>query len=137
MPLNAYLNFDGNTREVVLYYASVFGLEEPQIMTFGEVSPEGIPPEAQNLVMHARLEIAGGVLMFSDTFPGMGMPFQQGNNFSLAIVTKDEQLLTDSFHKLKEGGQVVMELQETPWTKMYGSVIDKYGIEWQFNYDQD
>jgi PhnB protein len=29
MSLNSYLIFDGNTREVVEYYAKVFGLEEP------------------------------------------------------------------------------------------------------------
>lgn len=134
MPLNAYLNFPGNTREAVLYYASVFGLDEPQIITFGEHSAEGIPSEAKDLVMHARLEIEGSSLMFSDVFPGM--PFQQGSNFSLALVTKDEQLLAHSFDQLKQGGEVQMELQETSWTKLYGAVIDKFGVAWQFNYDQ-
>ncbi|MFB9273648.1 VOC family protein [Cohnella cellulosilytica] len=133
MPLNAYLNFDGNTREVVQFYAQVFGLEEPHIMTFDSMhSEEELPPGAGSRVMHAFLNIGGGTLMFSDTFPGM--PFQQGtNNFSLALVLNDENALRDAFHKLKEGGSIVMELQEVPWSKVYGSLTDKYGVSWQFS----
>ncbi len=133
MPLNAYLNFDGNTREVVQFYAQVFGLEEPHIMTFDSIhSEEELPPGAANRVMHAFLTIGGSSLMFSDTFPGM--PFQQGiNNFSLALVLSDENALRDAFHKLKEGGTIIMELQEVPWSKVYGSLTDKYGVTWQFS----
>jgi PhnB protein len=28
-----------------------------------------------------------------------------------------------------------MELQETFWSKLYGQVTGKFGIHWQFNYD--
>jgi len=132
LPLNAYLNFDGNTREVVQFYAQVFGIDDPHMMTFGSIHSESeLPPGTENRIMHAFLNIGGSTLMFSDTFPGM--PFQQGiNNFSLALVLKDENAIRDAFHKLKEGGSVMMELQETPWSKVYGSVTDKYGITWQF-----
>ena len=39
--------------------------------------------------------------------------------------------ITSSFNQLKEGGIVGMELQETFWSKCYGSVTDKFGIQWQ------
>ena len=61
--------------------------------------------------------------------------FTVGNNISLAIVSKDLEEVKSLFHKLKEGGKIGMELQETFWSKCYGSVTDKFGIEWQFNYD--
>ncbi|MNZ56399.1 hypothetical protein D3C78_743440 [compost metagenome] len=38
------------------------------------------------------------------------------------------------FSRLKEGGKVEMELQETFWSKCYGSVVDRFGIHWQFNF---
>ncbi|MGO4542822.1 VOC family protein [Paenibacillus sp. 2TAB19] len=136
MSVDVYLNFDGNTREAVTFYAEVFGLELPQIMTFGETPPHPdypLPEEAKNLVMHTRLNVYGSNVMFSDVFPGS--PFIQGNNFSLALVHKDQETITAAFHKLKEGGTVVMELQETFWSKLYGSVRDRFGIEWQFNLD--
>ncbi|MDQ0058090.1 VOC family protein [Paenibacillus harenae] len=136
MSVDVYLNFNGNTREAVTFYAEVFGLEQPHIMTFGESPPHPdypLPDEAKNNVMHTRLNIYGSNVMFSDVFPGM--PFTQGNNFSLALVHKDPETITSAFHKLKEGGTVVMELQETFWSKLYGSVRDRFGIEWQFNLD--
>jgi uncharacterized glyoxalase superfamily protein PhnB len=39
------------------------------------------------------------------------------------------------FNKLKEGGTVNMDLQETFWSKCYGSVTDKFGIQWQLSHD--
>ncbi|MGO4373666.1 VOC family protein [Paenibacillus sp. MCAF20] len=129
MSVDVYLNFDGNTREAVTFYAEVFGTEQPHIMTFGETpqNPEyPLPEEAKNLVMHTRLNIYGSNVMFSDVFPGM--PFTQGNNISLSLVHKDEEIIKAAFHKLKEGGTVVMELQETFWSKLYGSLRDRFGL---------
>ncbi|MGG1515025.1 VOC family protein [Paenibacillus oryzisoli] len=136
MSIDVYFNFQGNTREVVNFYAEVFGLPAPHIMTFGEgpQNPEyPLPEEAKDWVMHARLNISGSNVMFSDVYPGM--PFTMGNNISLALVSKDLDEVQNAFHKLKVGGKIQMELQETFWSKCYGIVEDKFGITWQFSYD--
>lgn len=73
--------------------------------------------------------------MFSDTFPGM--PFTVGNNINFAIVIKDLDDLRKYFTRLKEGGTVSMELQETFWSKCYGQLTDKFGVNWLFNYDSE
>lgn len=134
MAIDIYLNFNGNCREVVEFYADVFGLKAPQIMTFGDVPPDPnhpVPEEAKTLVMHTRLNISGSNVMFSDTFPGMSVT--QGDNFSLSLVTKNREEIQSAYDKLKVGGKVKMELQKTFWTELYGSLVDKFGIEWQFN----
>jgi PhnB protein len=136
MAVDVYLNFNGNTREAVEFYTEVFGLQKPKIMTFGETPPDPnftLPEEAKHLVMHTRLNIDGSNVMFSDVFPGM--PFVAGNNISLSFINKDIDLIKSLFSKLKEGGTVGMDLQETFWSKCYGSLKDKFGIEWQFNHD--
>jgi PhnB protein len=136
MSVDVYLNFNGNCREAVEFYAEVFKTEKPQIMTFGEAPPNPnyeLPEEAKDLVMHTRLNIDGSNVMFSDTFPGM--PFVEGNNVTLAIVNKDINQIKSMYEGLKEGGEVVMELQETFWSKLYGQVTDRFGIHWQLNYD--
>lgn len=136
MAIDVYLNFNGNCREAAEFYAEVFGCEKPNIMTFGSSHPNSdypIPEEAKNLVMHTRLNLDGSTVMFSDVFPGM--PFVEGNNISLSVVNTDIDRIKSLFHKLKEGGTVGMELQETFWSKCYGSLKDKFGIGWQFNYD--
>lgn len=136
MSVDVYLNFNGNCREAVEFYAQVFGTEKPKFMTFGESPPNPeypLPEEAKNLIMHARLNIDGSNVMFSDVFPGM--PFIEGNNINLSFVSKNLDEVKSSFNKLKEGGTVGMELQETFWSKCYGQLTDKFGIHWQFNYD--
>jgi len=135
MALGIYLNFNGNCREVIEYYAHVFGEETPEITAFGDAPPNPdyvLPEEAKNRVMHARLNINGSTVMFSDVFPGM--PYVVGNNISLAYVSENLGDMTSIFDKLKKDGKVGMELQETFWSKSYGSLTDKFGIEWQFNY---
>ncbi|MOA53895.1 hypothetical protein D3C78_1774230 [compost metagenome] len=84
--------------------------------------------------MHTRLVISGSTVMFSDTFPGM--PFVEGNNINLAIVSDSKEELKKYWDKLKQDGVVEMELQETFWTEYYGSLKDKFGINWLFNLGQ-
>jgi len=134
MAIDVYINFNGNCREAVEFYAQAFGTEEPQFMTFGEAPADPdypLPDEAKNLIMHTRLNISGSTVMFSDVFPNM--PFTAGNNISLSVGLDDMDRLKSLFRQLKEGGKVDMELQETFWSKCYGSVTDKFGIGWQFN----
>ncbi len=138
MAINIYLTFNGNCREAAEFYAEVFKTEKPEIMTFGE-SPQSpdfeLPAEAKDLVLHTRLNINGSNIMFSDTFPGS--PFTEGNNISLAFVSNEEDTVKSTFNALKEGGKVSMDLQETFWSKCYGSLRDKFGIEWQFSHEPD
>lgn len=136
MSIQVYINFNGNCREAVEYYAEVFGTEKPQIMTYGEAPSDqefNLSKEAEELVLHARLNICGGNVMFSDVFPGM--PYDVGNNISLSIVSTNIEEIKSYFNKLKDGGSVEMELQETFWSKCYGSLTDKFGIKWQLTHD--
>jgi PhnB protein len=136
MPVNIYINFNGNCREAVQFYADVFNTESPRIMSFGDAPPNPnhpLPEDAKALVMHSELNISGTRMMFSDVFPGM--PFVEGNNISLTVVSSNIDDVKSQFDKLKVGGKVEMELQETFWSKCYGNLTDKFGIKWQLSYD--
>lgn len=136
MGIQVYINFSGNCREAMEYYAQIFGSEPPQFMTFGQAPPNPehpLPESAKDLIMHTQIKIGGSTVMASDTFPGM--PFVLGNNISLTYLSQEVDALKHAFDKLKEGGQVYMELQQTFWTKCYGSLVDKYGINWQLSHD--
>ena len=138
MSISVYVNFNGNCREAVEFYAEVFKAEQPKFMTFGDVPDDPSFPlteDVKKLVMNASLTINGSVVMFSDTPPFM--PFTAGNNISLVINNNNLDEITALFNKLKVGGSVSMELQETFWSKCYGFVIDKFGIGWQLNYEEE
>lgn len=139
MSLNIYIRFNGNCRQAVEYYAEVFGCQKQNTMTFGQFHNESdfhMSEEEKNQIMHTYLSINGYDVMFSDCPPGM--PVTQGDNFSLAYRTKDKDEITRIFNHLKDdSGQVVMELQETFWSGLYGSLTDKFGINWQFTHDSE
>ncbi|WP_409367377.1 VOC family protein [Lysinibacillus sp. 38-6] len=137
MAVEVYLIFNGNCREAVAFYEQVFHTEKPEIMTFGDAPRDPnhpLPEGTENLVMHTRLSIWGSTVMFSDTFPGS--PYTIGNNVTLAVVSDDEAQLRQAYEGLKEGGKVTMELQETFFSKCYGSLTDKFGIEWQISHEE-
>lgn len=138
MPVNAYINCNGNCREAVEFYAKVFGTGIPQIMTYGEAPPDPeytLPEEAKSRVLYTQLNISGSTVMFSDIFPGMA--FVAGNNMGLAFVSRNPDEIKSCFNQLKEGGMVSIDLQETFWSKCYGKVTDKFGIEWQLSYENE
>lgn len=136
MIIETFINFNGNCRQAVEFYAAVFGIKDPYIMTYAEIPPDPSMPvteEVKNLIAYAGLKINGSTIMFSDTPPGY--TFSQGNNITITVSSKDMEEIRSLFNKMKEGGTVVMDLQETFWSNLYGSVIDKFGVPWQFSHD--
>ncbi len=128
-----FINFDGDCREAVEFYAEVFGTEKPKFQTYGDAPQDpNIPPqsiEANNRVIYTTLKIADSIIMFADI--PLGAKFIPGNNLSLSMIIEDLSLVQAYFDALKEGGIVVLPLQETFYTKHFGIVVDKYGVTWQ------
>lgn len=136
MPIHPYLNFNGNCRDAVTFYADVFHHAAPEIMTFGDQpGPDGqpVPSEMANLVLHTRLSIHGSSLMFSDAMPDGPVSF--GDNVTLAVVTDDLDAIHREFEALAVNGRVLMPLQETFWSKAYGMLEDQFGVQWQFSHE--
>jgi PhnB protein len=84
--------------------------------------------------MHATLVASEGVLMASDTMPGM--PFQEGNNFSISIGCESVEETDRLFQALSAGGNVKMPPQETFWAQRFAMFTDRFGIHWMLNMDK-
>jgi PhnB protein len=69
--------------------------------------------------------------MLSDTFPGQ--PVQSSNQVQICIMTDAAEHAKQIYEALREGGKVVMPLQETFWSPAYGIVADKYGVNWNIS----
>ncbi|WP_159882408.1 VOC family protein [Paenibacillus puerhi] len=133
--INPYLNFDGNTKEAVHFYEKALGGKILGIMTFGDMPEDPNHPLTEDIkarVMHAHLKVGEADLMFSDTFPGM--PYEPGGDtVQISIHPKEETRAREIFAALEEGGQVVMPLQKTDWSPLYGIIKDKFGVIFQVN----
>lgn len=130
--INPYLVTNGNGQEAVKFYEHALDAKVEMLQTFGNMpeNPEyPIPAEAKDRVLHAHLKVGNTDLMISDTFPGQ--PYEMGSQVTIAIHINDAEKAKEVFAKLQDGGQVVMPLQETFWSPLYGQVKDKFGVEWQ------
>ena len=135
--LNTYLNFDGNCREAFDFYRSVFGGEFMILQTFGDAPGEYQPPEGErDKVMHVSLPIGDNILMGSDIPSNMGMTLVSGNNFSISVSPESREHAESLFNALSDGGTVTMPMQDMFWGSYFGSCADKFGVNWQVNFEQ-
>jgi PhnB protein len=127
--INPYLNFDGNTREAMTFYAKTLG-GDLAIQTYKEAGMVR-PTDDPNRVIHARLSKGSTVIMASDTPPGM--PVKRGDNVWVCVQCDDVPEVTRFFSAFSDGGTVLMPLQDMFWGARFGMLTDKYGIGWMFN----
>ena len=138
MKIHAYLNFEGQTEEAFRFYERVLDGRLSDIYRFGAMPQDGgfeLTPEQKHMVMHVALQLPDGqMIMGSDMLPGMGPKRVEGNNFSISVHpdTKDEA--DRIFGALAEGGAITMPIADQFWGDYFGSVADRFGINWMVNY---
>lgn len=131
MQLEMFLNFDGNCREAVEFYAKVFQSEVENLMTYGDAPPDpsySLAEADKNRVMYAGIPIGGMTVMFMD-MPS-NSPVTIGDNITPTVSTDNKDEVTRIFNELKDGGEVCTELGQTFFSAWYGMVRDKYGVIW-------
>ena len=132
MKINPYVVFNGNCAEALQFYERAFNAKVTMISRYKDSPPEDgyvAPPEEADLIMHAQLDLGGEVLMFCDVTADV--PYTVGSNIAISVAFDTESAAKVAFSALKDGGVVSVELQETFWSKCFGSLTDKFGIIWQ------
>jgi PhnB protein len=129
--LSPYLNFNGNARQAMEFYADVFG-GELTITTFAEFGTEGLDA---NRVMHSALETdAGYTLMGSDVMSTMD--YQPMAGASVSLSGDDAAALRGYWERLSASGTTTMPLQKQAWGDEFGMCVDKFGVPWLVNIGQ-
>ena len=132
--LNPYLNFLGGTaREAMEFYAAVLG-GELTVMTFGQMGTEG--PAAEQ-VMHSQLTTPDGFTLMGADAPPEFVQVTVGDNVSVSLSGDDVEKLTRWFTGLAEGGEITMPLEKQMWGDYFGSLVDRFGINWLVNISGD
>jgi PhnB protein len=128
--LNPYLNFNGNAREAMQFYATVFG-GNLNLTTFAELGTAG--PDADR-VMHAMLQTdAGYTIMGADVPSTMEFQPMAGSSVSISGGTADSGALHGYWERLSAGGTTTMPLEKQAWGDEFGMCIDKFGIPWMID----
>ena len=131
--LTPYLMFNGDCEEAMNFYKDALDGDIGYMGKYSE-SPMEVEDDFKNKIMHAELNFDGGKIMASDHLKGADFSGgTSGANVHLNLGFIDEDEMSETFNKLKEGGNVTMEIDEMFWGDKFGMLQDKYGIHWMFN----
>ncbi len=132
--INAYLNFNGKCREAMTFYQQCLGGE--LVMQKISESPMAarMPSEMGAKILHSSLTKNTLVLMASDM---MGNNVVNGNSISLCVSCSSDEEVNYYFNNLAKGGSVVEPLHQSFWGATFGTLTDKFGITWMFNYSKN
>lgn len=117
-----YLMFNGNCKEAFNHYAKCFNLEA-KIM----------PDEKTGKVMHACIQKGSAMIMASDWDAS---EFKVGNNSQIYIDCESRSEVDQLHQKLGEGGKSTMKPDDMFWGSYFGSVTDKFGVNWMMGFDE-
>lgn len=133
--VNPYLNFNGNTEEAFNFYKSVFGGEFTAVMRFKDTPGcENMPEVEQNHIMHIALPMGSNILMATDVPKSMEqVTFGSNNSISIDVESRDEA--DHIFKGLSDGAKITMPLEDMFWGDYFGSLFDKYGVQWMISYN--
>jgi PhnB protein len=129
--LDVYIFFMGTCRDAMEFYKEIFG-GELTMQTYAEVPGEK-PDFMQGMddkIMHAMLTGSDVRLMGSDST--RKEPFGQ-SFITISLGGTDEARLREVFDKLSDGGEVTSPLKKEFWGDTFGTVTDKFGVEWMVN----
>jgi len=133
MKISPYISFQGKCEEAVKFYEQAFGTKA-ELMRYKDAPPEDgyqPPTGTENLIMHAQFDIGGETVMLCDVPPEHPVKF--GENIAIMVEFDDKESAAKAFGVLKTGGEVGMELQKTFWSELFGSLTDKFGINWNIS----
>lgn len=135
--LHTYLNFAGKTEEAFRFYQAALGGELTPIVRFKDMPVEGVKiPEAdRSKVMHVGLRIGPDhMLMGTDVLESLGQRLVVGNNTHISIHPDSREEADRIFDALSAGGTIEMPMADQPWGDYYGSLKDKFGVQWMINH---
>jgi PhnB protein len=129
----AYLAFDGNCAEAMRFYERALD-GKLEVLMSGADSPMAaeIPKEFGDRIMHARLALPGGGLLYAGDTPA-NMPYEGIKGVSIAVDYASVAEAEKVFAALATGGHTSMPMQPTFWAKRFGMCVDKFGTPWIVN----
>jgi PhnB protein len=128
MNVQPYLSFEGKTQEALDFYKGAVGATVDMVMHFKDAPPEMQQHMPQkDKVMHAAFHI-GDTQIFASDGECRGASVFSGVTLTLNATSNAEA--EKMFNNLGQGGKVGMAMSETFFAHRFGTVTDKFGVNW-------
>ena len=122
--ITIHLWFDKEAKEAAKFYTSLFQDSKTKSNTELHDTPSGDVDRISIELFGQEFSLINGGPLFK---------FNPSISFMVSYTNKDE--IDIAWKKLLEGGEVLMELGEYPFSKKYGWIKDKWGVSWQLIFD--
>lgn len=128
--VDPYLFFKGDAREALEFYHNIFG-GKIEIMAFKDSGMEPGEGLKEDNVMHGALVDARVSIMASDGATASDRSAK--TVICLSAEPDDEEYMRKVFDQLSEDVEPEYPLKKEFWGDIFGSLRDKYGVEWMIN----
>lgn len=128
--INPFLWFDHQAEEAVNFYQSIF--KNSMVLNVSRYGEEGAKVSGmdEGAVMTIMFTLEGQEFIALNGGPHF--KFTPAISFFVNCDTREE--VDELWQKLSEGGNVLMGLDQYPFSERFGWVADRYGISWQLNW---
>jgi predicted 3-demethylubiquinone-9 3-methyltransferase (glyoxalase superfamily) len=123
--LTTFLMFAGQAEEAMNFYISLF--ENSKVLSITRYGPG--EPGAEGSVMHATFSLGGQEFMCIDSNVEHGFTFTPA--MSIYISCESEAEIDRLFVALSQAGQVLMPLDQYPFSEKFAWLADRFGVSWQ------
>ncbi|MDD3787953.1 MAG: VOC family protein [Petrimonas sp.] len=135
-----YFTFNGTCEEAFNFYKKVFGGDFTHLVRYGDLpeekSFEHISRDMRPKIRFIALPLNGETtLMGNDNVTST--PAIIGENVKVSIITDTKEEAERLFDSLSGGGTVKAPFKETFWGAYYGSLIDKFDINWMIEFREE
>jgi PhnB protein len=125
MRLDVYVNYRGNCEEAFRFYEQHLGGRITGIVRHQDQPNPNIPPEWQNKILHARIEIGTTVVMGAD------IPKAEPMRSAYLTLTFDREADAERVYALlSDGGEIFMTMARTPFANRFAMLRDRFGVSW-------
>ena len=139
MKITSYLMFNGQAEEAANFYVGALGGSIENLYRYNQMPPsEGespYPAECAEWIMHCCVDFPGGSMSVADAPPFDPRSFGNGGHILTLSVDSAEQARA-VWARLADGAQKIdCPLAEAFWAKLYGEVVDRFGVRWAVMYE--
>lgn len=125
MRLDLYVNYRGTCEEAFRFYETHMRGTITGLVRHREMPGSQVPPDWGDKVVHARIEIAGGVLMGAD------IPTAESMRSAYLSLSVDSEAEAERLYGLlTAGGEIFMKMEKTPFANRFAMLRDRFGTSW-------
>ena len=135
MKICTHLCFDGTCEAAFRAYQEILGGTITTMLRYGDTPlAEQTPAHMRSKIIHASLVIGAHELLGVDVMPENR---RAPSGYFVTVSIDDPVRAKEVFLALSEGGEVGMPFQSTFWSPGYGVLVDRFGIPWEVNCEQE